>query len=141
MYMFDPSVGKRRRALMRDKARSYWYSAGHVIGAKARDTQHRARGMVAEARQHFRGAAVPADAVLEGRVRAQIGHVMSHAGAIGVIAHQGRVSLSGPIPANEVEKLLSTVASVPGVTEIVNQLEVHTDTAHISGLQGGDATR
>jgi osmotically-inducible protein OsmY len=137
MYMFDPSAGRRRRTLVRDKARSYWSTTENVVGKKARDMQNRTRGMIAEARQRFRATDVPADAVLEARVRAQIGHVISHAGAVGVTARQGRVSLSGPIPANEVEKLLSTVASVPGVTEVVNQLEVHTDTTDISGLQDG----
>jgi len=141
MYVFDPSTGKRRRALARDKAQLYWYSTGDAIRKKARDTQNRARGTIAGVRQRFIGTDVPSDAVLAARVRAQIGHVVSHAGAIGVNASQGCVSLSGPIPANEVEKLLSTVASVPGVTEVVNQLEVHTDTTHISGLQNGDTTR
>lgn len=140
MYLFDPSTGKRRRALARDKAQSYWHSTGDVIRKKARDTQNRARGTMAEVRQRLKGTDVPADAVLVARVRAQIGHVVSHAGAIGVNAHHGRISLSGPIPADEVEKLLSTVESVPGVTEVVNQLEVHTDTSHISGLQNGDTT-
>ena len=49
------------------------------------------------------------------RVRAQIGHVVSQAGAVDVTAHQGRVILSGSIAAHEVEKLLSAVASVAGV--------------------------
>jgi osmotically-inducible protein OsmY len=51
------------------------------------------------------------------------------------------VSLSGPIAANEEKKLLSTVESVPGVTEVVNQLEVHQDPTPISGLQDGNASR
>ena len=37
------------------------------------------------------------------RVRAQIGHVVSQAGAIDVTAYQGRVTLSGSIAAHEVE--------------------------------------
>jgi osmotically-inducible protein OsmY len=141
MYMFDPNSGRRRRTLLRDKAGSYWYSTGNVISKKVRETQHRTRGRLMETRQWFSRTAAPSDAVLEGRVRAQIRHVISHAGAIGVTAHQGRVSLSGPVPANEVEKLLATVASAPGVREVVNQLEVHTETTHISGLQGGNTTR
>jgi osmotically-inducible protein OsmY len=141
MYMFDPNSGSRRRALLRDKARSYWYSTGNVISKKVRDTQNRARGRLMETRQWFSRTEAPSDAVLEGHVRAQIGHVISQAGAIGVTAHQGRVSLSGPVPANEAEKLLATVASVPGVREVVDQLEVHTETTHISGLQGGNTTR
>jgi osmotically-inducible protein OsmY len=137
MYLLDPNTGRRRRALIRDKARSYWKDTGTAIGKKVRDTQNRARGMAAQARQRFGEGDVPTDAVLEARVRAQIGHVVSHAGAIGVTAHQGRVTLSGPISASEEGKLLATVEAVPGVTEVVHQLEVHQDTTSISGLQGG----
>jgi osmotically-inducible protein OsmY len=71
------------------------------------------------------------------RVRAQMGHVVSHAGAIDVTARQGRVTLSGSIPAHEVEKLLSAVASVPGVTAVVNRLEVNHTTATTAAAAGG----
>jgi hypothetical protein len=135
MYMLDPSAGRRRRALVRDKARSYWRDTRQVVGQMVRDTQNRARGVATEAGEWFRGSAVPADAVLEARVRAQIGHVITHAGAIGITAHQGCVTLSGPILAKEEEKLLATVESVPGVTEVVHQLEVHQDPTSIAGLQ------
>jgi hypothetical protein len=136
MYMLDPSAGRKRRALVRDKARAYWRDTRQVVGKMVHDTQNRARGVVTEAGEWFRGESdVPADAVLEARVRAQIGHVITHAGAIGITAHQGCVTLSGPILAREEEKLLATVESVPGVTEVVHQLEVHQDTASISGLQ------
>jgi len=135
MYMLDPTTGKRRRALVQDKAKSYWNRTGIFMGKTARDARNRTRGLVTETRTRIRGAGTPSDTVLESRVRAQIGHVISNVGAIGVSAHQGCVTLSGPIPADEVKKLLATVESVPGITEVVNQLEVHHDTAHISGLQ------
>jgi osmotically-inducible protein OsmY len=138
MYLLDPTIGRRQRALVRDRARSYWHRTEDLLSKTARNTQSRARGVVSGARQRLRGADIPADAVLEARVRAHIGHVISHPGAIGVAAHQGCVSLSGPIPANEVEKLLATVESVSGVTEVVNQLEVPQDATHISGLQRGN---
>ncbi len=140
MYMLDPSAGSRRRALVRDKARSYWKDTGKAIGKTVRDAQNRALGVAAEARQRLKGSDVPADDVLEARVRAQIGHVITHAGAIGITAHQGRVTLSGPIAASEEGKLLATVEAIPGVTEVVHQLEVHQDTTPISGLQDGSTT-
>jgi osmotically-inducible protein OsmY len=65
-----------------------------------------------------------------------MGHVLTHPGAIGVTAVHGRVSLSGPVPSDEVNQLLKTVGSIRGVTDLVNQLEVHEETEHISGLQG-----
>ena len=128
MYMLDPNTGRKRRALVRDTARSYWKDTGKAIGKTVRDTQNRARGVVAETSQRLRRSDVPADTVLESRVRAQIGHVISHAEAIGITAHRGRVTLSGPISANEEGKLLATVEAVPGVTEVVHQLEVHQGT-------------
>jgi hypothetical protein len=137
MYLLEPSVGKRRRALVRDKAMSYLYRTGDLLSQTARDMGNRTRGVVSEAHTRLTGADVPDDAVLVERVKAQIGHVVSHAGAISVTAHQGCVMLSGPIPAHEAEKLLSTVGSVAGVTKVVNQLEVHKETAPISGLQNG----
>jgi osmotically-inducible protein OsmY len=134
MYLLDPAIGRRQRALVRDRARGYWHRTEDLLGKTARQTQSRARGVVSGARQRLMGANIAADTALETRVRAHIGHVISHPEAIGVVAtHQGCVSLSGAIPASEVEKLLATVKSVSGVTEVVNQLEVHQDATHISG--------
>jgi osmotically-inducible protein OsmY len=65
-----------------------------------------------------------------------MGHVLTNPGAIGVTAVHGQVTLSGPVPADEVKQLLRTVGSIRGVTDVVNQLEVHDQTEHISGLQG-----
>src|SRR5262249_12486002 len=96
------------------------------------DARQRTYGLIAETRTQLSGAAVPEDAVLVARVRAQIGHVISQAGAVQVTAQQGRVTLSGSIAAHEVEKLLSAVAAVAGVTAVVNRLDVHHDTASVA---------
>jgi len=77
---------------------------------------------------------------LVARVRAQIGHVVSQGGTIDVTAQQGRVTLSGSIAAHEVEKLLSAVASVAGVTAVVNRLEVNHAPASVAGGQHNHAT-
>jgi osmotically-inducible protein OsmY len=135
MYMLDPRMGRRRRALVRDKARSYWGRTGNFIGQTVRDARQRASGLIAETQTQFRGAAEPEDTVLVARVRAHIGHVVSQARAVDVTAHQGRVTLSGSIPAHEIEKLLAAVASVPGVIAVINRLEVNHDTAAISGVR------
>jgi len=136
MYLLDPSVGTRRRALVRDKARSYWRKTGALIEQTARDARHRTRGLVSQARAQFTGAEVPDDTVLEARVRAQLGHAISPGGAISVNAHQGRVTLSGPISPSAADKLLEAVASVAGVTEVVNHLEVRPE--HVSGWHDGN---
>ena len=133
MYVLDPRLGRSRRALVRDKAQAYWRRMGKGISRTLRDARQRTSGLMAETRTQLRGAEVPEDAVLVARVRAQIGHVVSQAGAIDVTAQQGRVTLSGSIAAHEVEKLLSAVASVAGVTAVVNRLEVNPATAPVAG--------
>jgi BON domain len=139
MYLFDPNIGRRRRALIRDKTRAYWHKTGTFIGQTARDARNRTRGLVAEARTSFRSTASPDDTVLEARVRAQLGHAISHGGAIRVTAHEGRVTLSGPISPSAADKLLTTVASVAGVSEVVNHLEVRPE--YISGVHDGNPAR
>ena len=141
MFVLDPRLGRRRRALVRDKAQAYWRRMGKFISETARDARQRTYGLIVETRTQLSGAHVPEDTVLVARVRAQIGHVVSHAGTIDVTAHQGRVTLSGSIPAHEVEKLLSAVASVAGVTAVVNRLEVNHITASAAGGRRDNATR
>ena len=141
MYALDPGLGRRRRALVRDKAQAYWRRTGKFISQTARDARQRTYGLIAETRTQFRGADVPEDTVLVARVRAQIGHVVSQAGTVDVTAHQGRVTLSGSIATHEVEKLLSAVASVAGVTAVINRLEVSHATASVADGRHNHATR
>jgi hypothetical protein len=141
MYVLDPRLGRRRRALVRDKAQAYWRRTGKFISQTARDARQRTYGLIAETQTQLRGAAVPEDTVLVARVRSQIGHVVSHAGSVDVTAHQGRVTLSGSIAAHEVEKLLSAVASVAGVTTVINRLEVNPSTTSVADGRHNHTTR
>ena len=140
MYVLDPRLGRRRRALIRDKAQAYWRRTGRFLSQTARDARQRTYSLIAETQMQLRGANIPEDAVLVARVRAQIGHVVSQAGNVDVTAHQGRVTLSGSIAAHEVEKLLSAVASIAGVTAVVNRLEVNQATASAAGGRHNNAT-
>ena len=63
MYAFDPSRGRRRRALVRDQFTRLGHRAGDGLDAAARDLSNRAVGRVAEARRRFR-AEQPADDIL-----------------------------------------------------------------------------
>ena len=140
MYVLEPRLGRRRRALVRDKAQAYWRRMGKFIGQAARDARQRTYGLIAETQAQIRGANVPEDAVLVARVRAQIGHAVSQAGTVDVTAHQGRVILSGSIAAHEVEKLLSAVASVASVTAVVNRLEANPTIASAADGRNNNAT-
>jgi hypothetical protein len=141
MYIFDPDKGRRRRAVGRDKFRSVVDDARHFLDAAARDTNHRLQGIKALARRGIRREAVPDDLMLIERVRARMGRVVSHPHAIQIGANRGRVTLSGPILASEVESLLSTVRSVWGVDSVDDHLVVHEHPEHVPSLQGGSGPR
>lgn len=136
MYLFDPERGSRRRAMLRDQILSGASKLEEALETVARDVAHRAQGIAAEARSKMEDNPVP-DPVLVGRVRAKMGRVASHPGAIEVAAEQGRVILTGPILKHEHEDLLRAVRSVPGVTEVEDRLEVHKSAEGVSALQGG----
>ena len=96
---------------------------GRATAVGGEIARQRAYDLIAETQ--IRGANIPEDAVLVARVRAQIRHGGSQAGAVNVNAHQGHVTLSGSIAKHEVGKLLSAAASVAGVTAVANHLEVN----------------
>ena len=50
MYFFDPNGGRRRRALMRDKAVGLSHDVTDAIEGKAKDLRNRAQGFVHEAK-------------------------------------------------------------------------------------------
>jgi hypothetical protein len=50
MYLFDPNGGRRRRALIRDKAVGIRNDVTDAIEGKARDLSNRAKGAVHEAK-------------------------------------------------------------------------------------------
>ena len=137
MYAFDPTGGRRRRALVRDKVTRAAHIAGDGIDAASRDLSNRAAGTVAEARRRLRRDQ-PEDEILVERVRAALGRAVSHPKAIDVDARGGTVRLCGPILSHEVNSLLRAVESVPGVTNIDNQLDPHDQAGNIPALQGGN---
>jgi osmotically-inducible protein OsmY len=112
---------------------------GNSISQTVRDVRQRTYGLMAETRKQIRGAERPEDPILVARVRAQIGHVVSQPGTIAVTAYQGRVTLSGSIPAHEMERLLSAVASVAGVTAVVNRLEVNHEPTSSVGVRNNNS--
>jgi len=134
MYMLDPSQGRRRRARLREAAAHTSHSAKAVAAMTARDVEHRVSGLAARTLDRLIEEPSPSDDVLAGRVRARVGRLVSHPGAIDVIANHGIVTLSGPVFDAEVEQLLKGIAAVPGVASIENRLAPHDDAAHISAL-------
>jgi len=136
MYFSDPNRGKRRRALVRDKVAKTWHQVTSLADKAQRDMFHRAEGAFSELKAEF-GDRHPDDVVLIERVRSHVGRAVSHPHAMEVGAQRGKVTLKGPVLADEVDHLLQTVRSVPGVEEVVNRLEIHEDAGKLSSLQGG----
>jgi hypothetical protein len=137
MYLLDPQRGRTRRALVRDKFVRFGYWLGDRADKRIRDLQYRAQGSVAEIRSsmHERQAGI-ADRVLEERVRAQVGHVVSHPGSIEVRAENGHVILTGPVLRGEVEKVRERLEETRGVRDYDIQLSEHDSSENVPGLQG-----
>jgi hypothetical protein len=133
--MFDPAGGRRRRALVRDKAVRASRVTRNGLDATARDIAHRARGMAAATRGRF-VSDEPSDDQLIERVRSKLGRVCSHPRALDVDARGGEVTLRGPILATEVDRVVATAAAVRGVQSVVNELDAHEDASGIPSLQG-----
>ncbi len=64
------------------------------------------------------------------------GGSIRHPRSIDVTAWEGRVTLRGPVLADEVGALLQQVASVRGVRDVDHRLEVHAEPGDVPGLQG-----
>jgi len=135
MYLVDPDGGRRRRALLRDQLVSAGHKTSDAVGATSRDVTNRARGVVAELRGRLRREHV-GDDVLRERVRARVGSVVGHAGALETHVSDGRVTLRGPVLSEEVERLLRRVRGVRGVEEVLSELEVHESPGTVPALQG-----
>jgi uncharacterized membrane protein len=136
VYFFDPSRGGRRRARVRDAVTHGTHVAADAVGATVRDAANRTYGTAATIGRSVRRDAVD-DRVLLERVRATVGRVVTHPRAIDVDVRDACVTLCGPILQAETKLLLSSVARVRGVREVVNNLEEHKTATGVPALQGG----
>jgi uncharacterized membrane protein len=136
MYMLDPDRGKRRRGLVRDNLATATNKVPDAISTTARDFSNRVQGLAAQASSVF-SSEEASDEVLVARVRSKLGRVVSHPSSIEVAGSQGRMVLSGPILAHEVDALVACAKGVPGVKDVESQLEVHKEAGDVPGLQGG----
>lgn len=134
-FILDPSAGRRRRALVRDKFIRAGRKTRNAVDATARDLTNQTSGTIAATRSRWTDDERSNRLVTE-RVRAKLGRACSHPHAITVEASDGRVTLRGPILAAEVDDVLATVGGVRGVSSVTNQLEAQDSAERIPGLQG-----
>jgi len=136
MYLLDPQQGRRRVALVRDKAIHLAREGSELTDAGARDLAHRATGIAAGLRGALHRDS-PDDEVLAERVRAQMGRWTAHSRAIEVSASDGCVTLRGAVLRSEHDRLLRELAKVRGVRQVEDRLEVHESAGNFPSLQGG----
>lgn len=135
VYVFDPVSGRGRRAHARDK----WVHARHelheAVETTRSDLRNRLHGLEHELRARLRHQEVD-DTVLLERVRAALGHAVSHPGPIHVEVREGVVTLRGPILGRELPFALARVRAVRGVHELKSELEAHAEPGREPALQG-----
>jgi uncharacterized membrane protein len=135
MYLLDPQVGRRRRAIARDKAISAFKKSGGAVETASTDIGNRAKGLFSEAKSRVSREEV-SDQVLAERVRSQMGRYCSHPSALEVSVSGKRAVLRGPVLEDEVDDILRAAARVRGVTDVVNQMNVHKEAGDVPALQG-----
>lgn len=142
MYLFDPQAGRRRRAIATDKLYSTRLRMEHMADLASRDGANRGRGLWADLRARFSAGEHVQGHKLEERVRSRIGRAVANPHAIRVRADEdGTVTLSGPVLASEVPKLMRTTWAVRGVKKIESALDVHESPGNVSALQGAKVAR
>jgi osmotically-inducible protein OsmY len=125
MYMFDPEEGRRRRALVRDKAASAGHDAERLARGASRHAANQLRGAAAEAQSHMRNAPV-SDSQLHERIRSQLGRLVDQPGTLQVKVDNGHVTLSGSAKPGEIQSLLAAVSAMQGVEGVDNRLSAGT---------------
>ncbi len=136
MYWADPRNGRWRRAHLQGRAVHAAHEAGGAVGIVARDLSHRTRGVLHESLQTLRTCPVD-DLTLEERVRAALGRVCSHPGAVRVSAREGVVVLEGSILLDEVKRVVPRIGRVRGVRGVDNRLAPYPEPGGHPDLQGG----
>lgn len=121
MYFLDPDRGTRRRHILADKARRGLRVTGRELHDAAENARNHTRGKVIELTHRLNEDQVDDTRLVE-RVRAELGHHVERARAIQVTAENGRVTLTGALPFDQIERAAQTAASVSGVREIDNRL-------------------
>lgn len=126
-YLLDPDRGTRRRALVRDQIVHTGHELEDAVRSNARHARNKVRGLAHESKAALSESEVD-DRVLEERVRSRIGRDASDARNLAVSAEQGRVTLSGAVPSDDLQNVVRSAKSVRGVEAVDNQLEAKRST-------------
>ncbi|TWI01741.1 BON domain-containing protein [Luteimonas cucumeris] len=123
MYYLDPAVGRRRRAMVRDKGTAAVHDIERYGRAKSRRAADRMQGAVARTRAKLSRREVD-DSRLHDRIRARLGRLIAHPGAVQVDVRHGHVVLRGSVPQADAESLTEALAAMQGVRGLDNELSI-----------------
>jgi hypothetical protein len=118
MFLLDPDRGPRRRALIRDKFTKVNNDVEDWVSGMAKDLSNRVHGIRAELESKWRSDEAVTDEQLVARIRARLGHLVSHPRAIDVRVENGVLTISGPVLSHEAGRLLSGVSHVRGIRKV-----------------------
>lgn len=121
MYMLDPQTGRRRRALVREKAVAAGHDAQRLARGTSRHTANQLRGAAAEMRSQVNETPL-SDRQLRERIRSELGRLVDQPGQVEVNVGNGFVTLSGSTKPSEMERLIAAVSAMQGVEHVENRL-------------------
>lgn len=107
-----------------DSAKSSASQVGQAVSGVAKDAANKVRSAASEVKQQVENATT-SDTTLTSRVRVEVARNVRAPGAIEVAVNNGVVTLTGKIPASEVQALVEKVQALSGVSSVDNRLEVH----------------
>jgi hypothetical protein len=121
MYLLDPDNGRRRRAALGAQCNK----AMSQIKTRAQETgsglSSRYQGAAARAKSWLSSRERP-DAALASTVRMNLRRAVPPLTGVGVIAHHGEIILHGDVLAQEHDRVVHLVRSVPGVLKVSDHL-------------------
>ncbi len=127
MYWLDPAQGRDRRGAVRA-----------LLGGQREPMRPQALARAVGPRAQ---RSAQDDGRLRDRVRARLGTLATHPGAIDVQVDQSVVRLSGHVLAKELDGLLFQLRDVAGVHRIVNALTAHGTPEDLVAAQGSGTLR
>lgn len=137
MYYLDSRTGARRRALVRDKVLAAGRDTAEFAQLKGKHVADRVKGAISGRVLGGGARSRPeSDSQLHDRIRARLGHVVSHPKAVKVQVEQGAVILTGQVLGDELDGLLAEIGRMPGVNSVRHQLDVHESPQDMPVLQG-----
>ena len=132
MYLLDPDRGRTRRTRVKNALVHAAKRERDLLRRGLRDARHRAIGASERARRMF-SEPVP-DAVVLGRIRAQLGRAVAHARALDIDVRDGKAILSGPVLTAEAATVVRCIKAVPGVRDVVDRMERRITAGSIASL-------